>query len=67
MGAQEKGMAGTVVWGVRVWTGPSRLARSKDKLPKTEVFPLWSPYILTPTQGLQAVLSYPGIWLGKGS
>lgn len=51
MVAQEKGMAGTVVWGVRVWTGPSHLARSKDKSPKTEVFLLWSPYILTPPQG----------------
>lgn len=66
-GSPAKGMAGTVVWEARVWTGPSHLARSRDKSPKTEVFPLWSPYTLTPTPGLQAVPSYPGIWLGEGS
>lgn len=55
MVAQEKGMAGTVVWGVRVLDSPSHLTRSKDKSPKTEVFPLWSPYTPIPTPGLQAV------------
>lgn len=55
-------MAGTVVQGARVWTGPSRLASSRDKSPKAAVFPLWSPYTLTPTPCLQAVPSYPGIW-----
>lgn len=63
MVAQGKSMAGTVVWGARVWTGPCHLAKSRDRSPKNEVFSLWSPYTLTPTPWLQAVPSYPGIWL----
>lgn len=65
MVAQGKGMAGTVVWGARVWTGSSHLANSRDRSPKNEVFSFWSPYTLTPTPELQAVPSYAGIWMGE--
>lgn len=64
--ARAKSMAGTVVQGARVWTGPSRLARSRNTSPKTAAFPLWSPYTLTLILCLQAVPSYPGIWLEGG-
>lgn len=48
MVAQGKGMAGTVVWGAKVWTGPSHPAKSRDRSPKNEVFSLWFLYTLTP-------------------
>lgn len=65
MVAQGKGMAGTVVWGAKVWTGPSHPAKSRDRSPKNEVFSLW--FLYTQPHGSKQSLPIQGYGWGKGS
>lgn len=63
MVTQRTWLAGTVVPGARVWTGPSHLARSR---PKAEVSLLWLTE-LTPAPMVlcSPFLSRDRIWLGE--
>lgn len=67
MVTQGKGMTGTVLQGAREWTGPSYLARSREKSPKAEFFPFWLTYTLTPSPWHQGILPIQRYGLmGKG-
>lgn len=62
-------MAGTVVRGARVQTGPSTGKKQTQVTHfrhKGSGLPLWSPYSLIPTPGPHAEPSCPGLWLREG-
>lgn len=63
MVTQRTWLAGTVVPGTRVWTGPSHLARSR---PKAEASLLWLTELTpTPMALYSPFLSRDRIWLGE--